>query len=227
MGKRIRTSGFAIAVPLIAAALPAQAQDISANAGVVSDYRFRGLSQSDRDPALQGGVDVAGDAGWFVGTWASTIADYGGADVEVDVYGGFGGESAGFSYSITAYAYLYPNGNDVNYGEIQGDFGYSVGPAQLTARVAYVPKQDNITDENFYVGGGLLVGIPSTPFTIEARGGLEEGFYDSKLDWELGVTYARGPLTTGIAYVDTNYSGIDQAGRLGGAGVVASLIFTL
>src|SRR4051812_17806657 len=49
------------------------ASSLSYNIGVVSDYRYRGISQSGRDPALQGGIDYTDKSGFYVGTWASTI----------------------------------------------------------------------------------------------------------------------------------------------------------
>src|SRR5438445_3066721 len=52
---------------------PEPASSLSYNVGVVTDYRYRGISQSARAPALQGGVDYADKSGWYVGTWASTI----------------------------------------------------------------------------------------------------------------------------------------------------------
>ena len=63
--------------------------------GVVTDYRYRGISQSRLKPALQGGVDFAHKSGFYLGTWASTIKwikDAGGdAPVELDLYGGYKG----------------------------------------------------------------------------------------------------------------------------------------
>ena len=89
---------FCLLAALLAGPVPAAAQggvDLSANLGLVSDYRFRGLSLSDRGPALQGGVDLEADMGLFAGAWASTIADYEGANAELDIYGGYAGSLAG------------------------------------------------------------------------------------------------------------------------------------
>src|SRR4030095_10329301 len=66
---------------------------LSFNVGAVTDYRYRGISQSRLDPALQGGADFAHKSGFYVGTWASSIKwvkDSGGdANAEVDLYGGY------------------------------------------------------------------------------------------------------------------------------------------
>src|SRR4051794_26622315 len=78
---------------LAQASAPETVYTLSYNAGLATEYRFRGISQSRFDPALQGGMDLAHHSGLYVGTWASTIKwirDSGGdADAEIDVYGGF------------------------------------------------------------------------------------------------------------------------------------------
>lgn len=200
--------------------------DISANIGVVSDYRFRGLSYSDRDPALQGGIDVAFESGWFVGTWGSTIAKTGGSNAEVDIYGGYAGETVGIDYSAAVYGYVYPGGSDVNYFELQGNIGKSIGPAHLELQLAYTPDQWNTTRDNLYIGVEMAVAIPGTPLSAKLRGGRENGSYAEKWDWEAGLSYSHNWLTVSASYVDTNYSGADEAGRLGAGGVVGSLVAT-
>lgn len=100
----MRTSSFRIlalatmAFACFAAAPSARAAEpfgpgvgtISANVGVVSDYRFRGISQSNEEPALQGGVDYAHDSGVYLGLWGSSV-EFGDASAEIDLYGGWGG----------------------------------------------------------------------------------------------------------------------------------------
>jgi uncharacterized protein (TIGR02001 family) len=79
-----------------AASLPvaAYADDMFAfNVGVVTDYRYRGISQTRLEPALQGGIDATLPEGFYLGTWLSSIKwikDGGGnSDVEWDLYGGW------------------------------------------------------------------------------------------------------------------------------------------
>lgn len=105
--------------PTVRAEEPAAAA-LSFNVGAVSDYRYRGISQSRLAPALQAGADFGAASGPYLGTWASTIhwirdagtmagTDAGGADLEWDVYGGYKGELvAGLAYDVGALAYIYP-----------------------------------------------------------------------------------------------------------------------
>ncbi len=88
----------------------------SFNVGAVTDYRYRGISQSRLKPALQGGADFSHKSGFYVGAWASTIrwiSDAGGdADVEVDIYGGYKTTFGAFGFDVGVLRYLYP-GSDV------------------------------------------------------------------------------------------------------------------
>jgi len=124
-------------VAALAAALPATSfADTSFNVGVVTDYRYRGISQTRLKPALQGGVDFSAGA-FYVGAWASTIKwikDFGGdAGVEIDLYGGYKGEiTKELSYDIGVLTYQYPSNKlspSANTTELYGALTY--GPATL------------------------------------------------------------------------------------------------
>src|SRR6186997_2987340 len=94
---------------------------IESEAGVVSDYRFRGLSLSNEKPALQLETTLSHDSGLYAGAFTSTIEEYGvdadgdGARAEVDISGGWAFSLAGFDIDAGAVAYLYPDASDVNY----------------------------------------------------------------------------------------------------------------
>jgi uncharacterized protein (TIGR02001 family) len=129
------------AIVALATALPAVSHaDVAFNVGAVSDYRYRGISQTRLKPALQGGVDFS-QGGLYLGAWASTIKwikdGGGGADVELDLYGGYKGEiTKGLTYDVGVLAYQYP-GHDLavspNTTEIYGALTY--GP--VTAKYSH------------------------------------------------------------------------------------------
>ena len=82
------------------------------NAGVVSDYRYRGISQSRLNPALQGGIDYTDKSGFYVGTWGSTIkwikdAGASAGAVEIDLYGGYKGTAGDVAYDVGYLRYQY------------------------------------------------------------------------------------------------------------------------
>lgn len=97
------------------------ADGFSFNAGAVTDYRYRGLSQSRLEPAVQGGADFT-KGGFYAGTWASTIKwtkdSGGGGDVEVDLYGGYKGSvNKDLSFDVGGLTYQYP---DNGLGNVKG-----------------------------------------------------------------------------------------------------------
>ena len=222
-----------VALSSMAAATPAFAQDeeaeeaegpisISGSVGVVSDYRFRGVSLSDKDFAVQPTITISHESGLYVGAWASNIANNPGDDVELDIYAGFAGGDT-VTYDIGATYYVYPGFSSANYIEFIGKTGTTVGPVTLGGILAYAPSQDGTgNQDNLYVGGTASVAIPNTPLTLNSSLGLEDGaFGDNKLDWSLGVSASVAGFTLGASYVDTNRF----VGGLGKAGAVFSVSY--
>ena len=99
-----------------------ESYSISGNVALTSDYRFRGISQSDEDIAIQGGFDFEHESGFYVGTWGSSVDfDTNGpccdGSLELDIYAGFGGAfNEDWGYDVGVLAYLYP-GDDGQEGD--------------------------------------------------------------------------------------------------------------
>jgi uncharacterized protein (TIGR02001 family) len=115
---------IATVLSLAAAGVMAQAKapepdyTLSFNVGAVSDYRFRGISQTSKKPAVQGGIDFSHKNGMYLGAFASNVRwvkEFNGAtkgSLEVDLYGGFKGSIAtDLGFDVGAIAYLYPSNN--------------------------------------------------------------------------------------------------------------------
>lgn len=153
------------AAPALAAAvlpsLPAVSHaELAFNAGVVSDYRYRGISQTRKKPAVQGGVDYSNN-GLYLGAWASNIKwidDLGGdANVEIDLYGGYKGSVIKdvLSYDVGVLTYQYPNnklkplgGANANTAEIYGALSY--GPGTLKYSYAVTDTFGNVDSKGSY-----------------------------------------------------------------------------
>ena len=140
MKKILVPSLIALALGSVSGLAQAQAaapeSTLSFNAGVVSDYRYRGISQSRLKPAVQGGVDYADKSGFYVGAWASSIKwikDAGGdASTELDLYGGYKGAVGDVAYDVGFLRYEYPSNKlavSANTNEIYG--AVTMGPATL------------------------------------------------------------------------------------------------
>ncbi len=138
-----------VALSLAALTVPAFAQDkkapepdytISGNFGLTSDYRFRGISQSNKKPAVQGGIDFEHKSGFYLGNWNSSVSEWtaaNGAGLEMDFYGGYATEIAGVGLDLGAIYYYYPGAkinttstkNEYNTQEIY--IGLEYGPVSF------------------------------------------------------------------------------------------------
>lgn len=173
---------------------------VSRSVGIASDYRFRGVSQSDTEMAVQGGITLAHDSGFHVGTWASNLGGwgtFGGANMELDLTGGYTTTlSANTTLDAGLTWYVYPGGADkTDFAEPYVKLTGTAGPATLTAGVAYAPRQQALgkwyatgaaaaagvyTDpgakgDNLYVWGDGAFAIAGTPITAKAHIGHSRG----------------------------------------------------
>lgn len=206
---------MSVAMSAVAVSAPAFAQDeaeeasgpitVTGGAALVSDYRFRGVSLSDKDFAFQPYLTVKHESGLYAGVWGSNLAENAGDDVEVDLYAGFAGGDA-VTYDIGATYYVYPGASGLNYVELTGKLGTTVGPATIGGQLSYVPSQDNTGNtDNIYVATNAAIALPDSPITLTGSVGYEDGaFGDDKIDWSIGATAAVSVFTLGVAYVDTN-----------------------
>jgi uncharacterized protein (TIGR02001 family) len=170
MKKILVPSLIALAVSSLASVAQAQTapeSTLSYNVGVVSDYRYRGISQSRLQPALQGGVDYADKSGFYVGAWGSTIKwikDTGTTNsttgvkgsVEVDLYGGFKGTAGDVAYDVGLLRYQYAGNNletvplyaNANTTEAYGAVTYGVFTAKYSHSLTNA--FGNINSKNSY-----------------------------------------------------------------------------
>jgi len=194
----------------------------SANVGMVSEYFFRGISQTDDAPAVQGGFDyeieAAKDVTLYAGIWGSNV-DFNdgasGATLEIDYYGGLRtaiGET-GLSLDAGFIYYSYPGAaGSLNYDfwEVQAALGYDFGPAAVTASLNYSPENFGESGAAYYWKGAI--DIPVKMFTLSAylaRQNIEDNTAFGSPDYtewnvSLGTSYAGFDFS--LAYSDTNIS---------------------
>lgn len=228
----------AIAMPSAAAAQDAEGTPdftVSGSISLVSDYRFRGISQSNKGAAVQGGISVAHKTGFYAGFWSSSLAGwgtFGGPNVELDLFGGYTLALGDATLDLGLTWYMYPGGaSKSDFAELSAKLSGTAGPVDLTAGIAFAPKQEALgnwsnhpdsrpgdSESNLYLFGDAAFGIPSTPVTLKAHLGYSDGNpglgpngtsiapTGSYFDWLLGADIAVGPVTFGIAYVDTDIS---------------------
>lgn len=224
----------AAVVVLMLGAAPALAQDgpeprwtVEGVAGAVSDYRYRGLSLSGDDAAVQAGLTVSHAGGLYGDAYLSSIEEYGagadgdGAKAEATVTLGWAGAVAGLDVDAGVAAYLYPDGTDVSYVELPAQVGQTRGPLTWTLGAAWAPSGQAALGgrSNRYVWGGLELAPEGLPLTLRTTVGRESGAYapGGKTDWLVGAVLPLGPLALGLDYVDSD---------AGDGAVVASLFLS-
>lgn len=201
------------------------AYTVSANVALTTDYRFRGVSLSGGDPAIQGGLDVGHESGFYVGVWASSIEGgdaYG--EMEFDIYGGWSGDVAeGVTVDVGLLYYAYPAeelGLDTDYWEPYASVGFNLGPAEATVGAAYAFEQDSLGgDDNLYLYTDVGFSLPNTPISLSGHLGYTDGVLappllagdadDSGLDWSIGASVSSGIVEIGVAYVGVEGPSID------------------
>jgi len=236
--------------PLIAAAIaaPAAAEDlgsgfaVNGGATLVSDYRFRGISQTDKRFAIQGTMTLSHSSGFYASVWGSSIDDYiaNGGDAELDLILGYKKTFKATTVDVGVLYYYYPgsDGANTDFAEPYLKVTQAFGPVSATGTIAYAPKQKGIglydgdgffhKEDNLYLAGDLAYAIPKTPIGLTAHFGHSFGpsyltIGDEYSDWSLGATVTHKNITAGISYVDTNKSLYVGSRNISKAGVVGSL----
>ena len=214
-------AAITLALAALGAASTVRAEDakpdheISFNAAVTTDYRYRGISQSRLKPALQGGADyVNNPSGFYAGTWLSTIKwvkDGGGdGDIEWDIYGGKKGEIApGISYDVGGLYYFYPSNalsTNANTFELYGQVGYGPGYIKYSHSTTNLFGNPNSKNSGYLdVGANVDIGPGFLLNLHVGHQGVKNNGVFAYTDYKIGVTKDFGICTVALAaiYADT------------------------
>jgi len=230
------------AAPALAADMPTKAApapvaapspfDIAFGTAFTTDYRLRGISQTDRNPAVQGTVELDYTAtDWltlYTGLWGSNV-DF--ADAEFDITGG-----ARFSYKIfgldVGYDYYeYPGptgGTNISYGEFYAKPSVKVTDwLSFNGQVVGGDNFGNGGNSAWYYAGGAVVTLPQfMPMGITTSLSANAGYqtYAAAIgntdywNWEAGVTFGYKAVSLDLRYIDTNIDQTNSPGQCGGIG---------
>lgn len=211
-----------VALSILPEAASAQPADVSASAGIVSDYRFRGVSASDRAPSLQAAIDVETRDGLIAGVSGATIAEFQGTDAEIDLYAGIHRRLGKFDVMLVASGFLYPGGRGTDTYEFDAIVFRDLGFAASETILAVAPRQPNADRANIYVGETLDIPILSRGPVARVHLGWEDGLVNSKIDWSIGLSQTFGKVGLSLEYIDTYYADrmVDGNGRAGVVGAV-------
>ena len=189
----------ALSAGIAQAQTPASPHTISANVGLYSQYIFRGLTQTNADPAVQGGFDYSHSSGFYAGTWASNISwltdstsvtGYTSSSMEWDFYGGFSNTigNSDFGYDVGLLYYWYPGTRsdtaapgsvDADTFEIYGALSWKWLSAKLNVALSNdvfgVPNADG----TYYLDFTADYPVPNTKLNLIAHYGIQHFTGDS------------------------------------------------
>ena len=210
------------ALPLAGSVHAEETSPFTANVGIVSDYAYRGWSQTDEKPALQGGFDYAHSSGLYAGVWGSNVSWLNdikaskspGNSLELDLYAGYKGTAGPIGYDVGLLQYYYPGNYSASWRAdsglkkphtLEGYIGVSW--EFLTFKYSYAfpdlfgaPNSDG--SQYFDLGASHEV-MPGLKLSAHiGRQKIENGV--SYNDWKLGATQSLGGFDIGLFYVDTD-----------------------
>ena len=195
---------------------PVSDHSFTANLALVSNYVFRGMSQTDKGPAIQGGFEYTyNPLNLYLGTWASNVSSegYNGASMELDVYGGWRPTFDKLTLDLGVLGYLYPgnDGGDLNTVEYKAGASYDFGVVTPGAFVYYSDDWFN-TGNSWRYELSATVTLPAE-FKLVAKYGWNEldGLKNYR-DWSLGITKDFLGVTLGLSYSDTNLDSNTECG---------------
>ncbi len=160
------------------------------NVAFYTDYSFRGISQTRKNYAFQGGLDWTHDTGFFLGAWDSSINFPGTPGqhpyVESDWYGGYAGSAGDLNYAAQAVFYFYPGDEFFNYWEFIGKLGYNFGFMSVNTGLVGSPDYFGFLGTGFYLPFGVAVPLP-LPDTITK-------YFTASVDGNAGYTHTQQRL---------------------------------
>lgn len=180
----------------------AQAEDeVTMNAGVTSNYLWRGVSQSSDSASVSGGIDYASESGFYAGTWVGSLGD--GSGAETDFYLGFGGEAGSIGYDVGYIYYHYGDADDIDFGEVYG----SISVAGFDLGLAYTVNNEDANDDAGFESGDMYFSVGygfdlSEDFSL----GLTAGYYDFDSDGEDGAASSYSHFQADISKGDFTFS---------------------
>lgn len=203
-------AGLALHAALTLATLPVQAADFSFSPAVVSDYDFRGMSLSAREPAVQLSFDVAADNGLYGNVWV-TNTDFGepDVDIEIDFAAGWSGGTDDLTWDGGVGVYTYVNGSEFNYPELWLGLTKGISEAvSLDGRLWYAWDYAGVQQSAIYLETNATIGLPWGGLDLALHAGHSSGqYWDANygggyFDYSLGVARSLGRLDVAVTYVN-------------------------
>ena len=202
--------------------------ETSANVGLFSEYRFRGVKQTEDAPAIQGGFDLSHSSGFYLGNWNSNV-EFAGTSIEMDFYGGYSFDVGDLNIDIGDLYYYYPDtvGEDVNSNEVYAIASYgplSLGLHYFTTDWYGAANTDGTTytqiNFEYPLSDKLTVSAHAGSHSVESSSGSDYEDYSVSLAYDTDYGYS-----IGLDFIDNSGSGCSGAACTSGAVISLSKSF--
>lgn len=199
--RSLRHVGAATALALVSSSAFAE---VTANVGVSNNYLWRGLTQSNNEAQVSGGIDYANESGFYLGTWASNVqyASDDGYSYEHDVYLGYSGGDDDFSYDVGYLYYNYDDSQKFDFGEIYGTIGFGGFSASLYL-LANAQQDEPAPDLDYGFGQAYYL---SLNYSLETEKGLGIGFHVGQHDGDWVDAFNGIAVNGDASYMDYSVS---------------------
>jgi uncharacterized protein (TIGR02001 family) len=176
--------------------------EVTANGSVTNNYLWRGLTQSNNEAAVQGGIDFVSENGFYIGTWASNVeyASDDGYSYEHDVYFGYSGGSDDFSWDVGYLYYNYDDSQKFDFGEIYGSIG--VGGFSATLSILANTEADEPSPSLDYGFGEAY--YLSLDYGFELENGMGISFHVGQHDGDFVDAFNGIAVNGDASYIDYN-----------------------
>lgn len=215
--KFLLAAAAAILIPAGSAAAQDDSWSLDGYVGGVSDYRDRGISLSDRDPAALASLGLFHDGGFYLGMDAATIDGFGDADARAEFYAGYSIDRGDFIYDLSVELDTIHGDSSQFYPEFRFSAARDFGLAYTRAGVAYAPggRWSNPSDQSVYVFGDLEIPVPTQPWlTIIGSVGHDVRSDSENLwDWSAGLSAFVGDFEVTATYMNSEFDGRLGRGR--------------
>jgi len=209
---------------LSATGVSAEPVRLSGSITITNDYRFRGVSQSDGDPAVQANIEANASSGVYAGLWGSSVSGtaLSGGVAEVDGYVGYRQTRGSISTDFGVQIYSAPDarsGSGHSRAEAYASVDYTLPKLSTDVRLgtAIAPKQGQYPHTTLYDYVDVAQPVPTTPLTLRAHLGYTLAGGGSgpslppinttdHLDYEFGLAYVWHKLTATVSAVGTDIS---------------------
>ena len=198
--KNYKSLTSTLSILFVFSGMNAYADDgLTANIGMTNNYIWRGVTQSDKKPAVSGGIDFSHNSGFYAGAWVSNI-DFGSdASTETDFYTGFAKQLGDFSYDLGYVYYGYPDGDDLNFAEVMATASWnflSVG----VSTTAHSDWDSDFGDDTYF----------ELNLTFEIFKDVEFGVHVGSYDFNSGTDYLDYNMSLSKAGFSFMVSAVDE-----------------